>query len=144
MACAVPAGTVIDQVVNFLLWFPRYVNVTWTATRRWGELEDRLRILEDRIKESREAAHIAYLPSEDDRLSLDTRFDKLENRADRLLQGNKTRRRRIQGIRPARFGFYCAETNAMEEIIAIEKDLKNTGEVTETYESDEFRTNYTQ
>jgi len=135
MAC-LPYGVLVDKACNVLLWLPRYGKRTCAAPTRWEELENRLRILDDRIKENRQAAHISYLPSEDDRRSLDKKFDKLEDRVELLHKTNGKKRKKIHGIWFTRWCFYFAENDAMEEISEIVNDLKAVGESTETYNPD--------
>lgn len=127
------AGALVNIAWEIIKWIPSYAKTTWNAEKKWDVLDNKLRILEDRIRENREAAHISYLPLEEDQRSLDDRFDKLRERASRLKTGNDVRKSRIRGLKPHRFGFYCAEKSADAEIEAILSDLKNAGEITETY-----------
>lgn len=121
----------INIAWSILLWLPRYIGVTWNAPRKCYEQGDALRILEDRVKENRQSAHIGYIPSENDRRSIDTRFDRLEDRAARLKEANKSKKRKIHGV--SRFWFYCTQKSVKEEIEEIESELKKAGDIAEMY-----------
>jgi len=132
MASAV-AGSLVAILWDVAKWIPTYAKTTWDAEKKCSDLGNQIRILEDRIRENREAVHISYIPLEEDQRSLDDRFDKLMERAVVLREKNDARKPRIRGLRRRRFGFFCAEKMAKEEIDKILGDLKHAGEVTETY-----------